>query len=197
MRSWLSVGMGPHNSYKEHRQTIEQLARAIELKRTVHMRYFSASRNATSRREVDPYRLWYVAGALYLIGYCHARRDVRMFAVDRVCALAITNRPCQLPLGFDLESYVRDALVVMRRRPLEVQLLFDRNTAAWVKDRQWHPSQRLESIKGGGLRMHLRVANTPELIGWILSFGSGVRVAAPADLRDRVRAEAEKIAAKP
>ncbi len=40
-----------------------------------------------------------------------------MFAVDRVRALAITNRPCQLPLGFDLEAYVRDALVVMRGAP--------------------------------------------------------------------------------
>ncbi len=193
MRGWLSVGMGPHKSYKEHRQTIEQLSRAIELKRTVHMRYFSASRNATSRREVDPYRLWYAAGALYLIGWCHTRWEVRMFAVDRVRALAITNRPCQLPLGFDLEAYVQDALVVMRGRPVDVELVFDRKTAAWVKDREWHPSQRLEPIKGGALKFSLRVADTPELVGWILSFGSGVRVVSPHALREKVRAEAKKI----
>jgi predicted DNA-binding transcriptional regulator YafY len=193
MRGWLAVGMGPHKSYQEHRQTIEQLARAIELKRTVHMRYFSASRNATRRREVDPYRLWYAAGALYLIGWCHTRREVRMFAVDRVRALAITNRPCQLPLGFDLEAYVRDALVVMRGRPMDVELVFDRKTAAWAKDREWHPSQGIEPIKGGALKMTLRVADTPELVGWILSFGSGVRVVRPPALRERVHGEAKKI----
>jgi predicted DNA-binding transcriptional regulator YafY len=197
MRGWLSVGTGPHKSYRAHRQTIEQLARAIESKRTVHMRYFSASRNATGRREVDPYRLWYAAGALYLIGYCHTRREVRMFAVDRVRSLAITNRPCQLPLGFDLEAYVQDALVVMRGRPADVELVFNRKAAAWVKDREWHPSQRLERIKGGALKMTLHVADTPELVGWILSFGAGVRVVNPPALRERVRAEAKKIIEEP
>jgi predicted DNA-binding transcriptional regulator YafY len=193
MHRWLSVGIGPHKSYREHRHTIEQLARAISMKRTVQMRYYSASRNVTSRREVDPYRLWYAAGALYLVGYCHLRKEVRMFAVDRVRSLATTNRPCQLPLGFDLDAYVQDALVVMRGEPIEVELLFGRQTAAWVKDRQWHPSQRLETAKGGALRMRLRVAGTRELLGWILSFGSGVRVVSPSDLRERVRAEAKGI----
>ncbi len=59
MQGYLSVGMGPHKSYREHRRAIEQLTHAIALKRTVQMRYYSASRNVTSRRDVDPYRLWY------------------------------------------------------------------------------------------------------------------------------------------
>lgn len=193
MRGWLSVGMRAQKSYKAHRRTIEQLSRAIEGKRTVHMRYFSASRDKTSRREVDPYRLWYASGALYLIGWCHTRKEVRMFAVDRVRALAITNRPCQLPLGFDLEAYVQDALVVMRGNPVDVELVFDRRTAAWVRDREWHPSQKIEPAKGGALKMTLRVADTPELLGWIMSFGAGARVTKPEQLRARVRLEAEKI----
>jgi predicted DNA-binding transcriptional regulator YafY len=70
LRDFFSVGLGPHKKYREHRDTIETLTRAISRSRTVQMRYFSASRNATSRRDVDPYRLWYAQGALYLIGYC-------------------------------------------------------------------------------------------------------------------------------
>ena len=100
------------------------------------MRYYSASRDTTNRREVDPYRLWYAAGALYLVGYCHLRRDVRLFAVERIRSLTITNHPCQMPLEFDLEAYMRDALVIMRGKPIEVELLFDRPTMAWVKDCQ-------------------------------------------------------------
>jgi len=41
-----------------------------------------------------------------------------------------------------------------------------------------------------GLRMTLRVADTRELMGWILSFGRGVRVVKPAALHERVRQEA-------
>jgi len=193
LRDYLSVGIGPHKSYRQHRETIAKLARAIERRRSVRMRYYSASRNLTTRRTADPYRLWYAAGALYLIAYCHTRRDVRMFAVDRIRSLTLTDQPCQMPLGFDIESYVQDALVVMRGNQVEVELLFDQKTAGWVKDRQWHPSQRMVAAKGGGVRLILRVADTRELLGWILSFGAGVEVVRPDDLRDRVRTEAKKI----
>jgi predicted DNA-binding transcriptional regulator YafY len=94
MQGYFSVGLGPHKTYRQHQQTIEQLTRVIAQTRTVQMRYYSASRNTTNRREVDPYRLWYAAGALYLIGYCHLRRDVRIFAIDRIRSLTITNHLC-------------------------------------------------------------------------------------------------------
>jgi predicted DNA-binding transcriptional regulator YafY len=116
-----------------------------------------------------------------------------MFAVDRIRSLTITTHPYQMPLGFDLEAYVQDALVVMRGQPIAVELLFGRATAAWIKDRQWHASQQLTVGKNGTLSMTLRVADTRELLGWILSFGGGVRVVSPDSLRAAVRIEAEKI----
>jgi predicted DNA-binding transcriptional regulator YafY len=193
MQGYFSVGLGPHKTYRQQQQTIEQLTRAIAQTRAVQMRYYSASRNMTNRREVDPYRLWYAAGALYLIGYCHLRRDVRMFAIDRIRSLTITNHHCQMPLGFDLDAYVRDVLVVMRGKPIEVELLFDRPTTAWVRGNIWHESQQIAELKDGRLRMILRVADTRELEGWILHFGSGVRVIRPESLREKVREEAQKI----
>ena len=70
---------------------------------------------------------------------------------------------------------------------------FDRPTAAWARDRAWHPSQELAPLRGGELRMTLRVADTAELVGWILSFGRGVKVIRPAELRERVREEARAL----
>jgi predicted DNA-binding transcriptional regulator YafY len=98
-----------------------------------------------------------------------------------------------MPLGFDVDAHVRDALVIMRGKPFTVELLFTKPTAAWVKDRIWHPSQQIATLKDGRLRMTLQVADTRELVGWILSFGSGVRVIKPETLREKVREEARKI----
>lgn len=194
LHGWFSAGIGHHKIYHEHRERIDQLARAISKKRTVEMRYYTAERDKTSRRKVDPYHIWYAAGALYLIGYCHIRRDVRMFAIDRILSLTVTNLPCQMPLGFNVEDYVRDALTVMRGGPqIEVELRFDRKTSAWVKDRIWHPSQKATLDKKGCLTLGLQVADTPELLGWILSFGSGVRVIKPELLCHQISAAAAKI----
>ncbi|MCI0546127.1 MAG: WYL domain-containing protein, partial [Candidatus Rokubacteria bacterium] len=168
MQGFLSVRFGPHKSYRRHREVIAGLTRAIGDRRTVQMRYFSAARGRTTRREIDPYHLWYAAGGLYLIGQDHRRREVRTFAVERIRSLTLTDHPYQLPLGFDVDAYVRDALVVMRGRQLAVDLRFDRATAAWVRDRLWHPSQEITRLRGGRLRMTLQVADTRELLGWIL-----------------------------
>ena len=193
MQKSFAVGLGPHKSYRQYQQTIEQLTRAITQSRKVQMRYYSASQDTTNRREADPYRLWYTDGALYLIAHCHRHREVRMFAVDRIRSLTITNQSCQMPLGFDLDAYVRDVLVVMRGKPIEVELLFERSTAAWAKDRQWHQSQQCTVHKDGRVTMRLQVADTRELVGWVLHFGSGARVIEPQSLREKVQEEARKI----
>jgi predicted DNA-binding transcriptional regulator YafY len=150
LQDLFSVRLGPHKVYRHHRHTIDQLTRAIAQTRTVQMRYYSASRSTTTRREVDPYRLWYAGGALYLIAYDHRRRDVRLFAVDRIRSLTLTDHPYQMPLGFDVDAYVQDALLVMRGKPIAVELLFAKPTAAWGKDRPWHPSQHLTRSRTGG-----------------------------------------------
>jgi predicted DNA-binding transcriptional regulator YafY len=193
---WFSVGLGPHKNYRHHRETIDILSQAIAHRHTVQMRYFSAGRNVTTRREVDPYRLRYVDGGLYLIAYCHWRKDVRMFAVVRIRSLTPTDHPYQMPLHFDLEAYVEDALVVMRGERITIELKFDKATAAWVKDRTWHPTQQLTPLKAGQLLMTLQVADTRELLGWILSFGSGVEVLKPERLQQAVKDEAKKLLAQ-
>ncbi len=188
-----AIGLGPHVSYRQHRETIDKLTEAITKGRTVQLRYFSASRDTTTRREVDPYRLWYSNGALYLVAHCHLRNSVRLFAVERIRTCTLTPHAFQLPLHFDLEAYVGDALRVMRGKPITVELLFDKATTAWVKDRTWHPSQQTTLEKGGRLRMTLTVAATPELVGWLLTFGGGVTILKPPDLKAAVRTAAEKI----
>lgn len=188
-----SIGLGPHNRYKHHRDVIERVTQAIAEKKRIQMRYDSAARGRVTRREVDPYRLWYASGGLYLIGYCHLRNEPRMFAVERIKSVTPTDLPYQIPLHFDFEAFVEDSLTVMRGPRIEVELIFEKGTAAWAKDRVWHPSQQLTRLPGGKLRMAFTVADSRELVGWVLSFGSGATVVRPESLRMAVKEEATKI----
>jgi len=193
MEQMFTVGLGPHKSYRAHKQTIDLISRAIDTRHTVQMRYYSASRDGISRREVDPYHLWFAAGGLYLIAFCHRRKEVLLFAVERIRSLTLTDHPYQMPLGFNVQEYVQDALNVMRGRRMDVELLSTRKAAAWVKDKIWHPSQNNQLLKAGRLKMRVTVADNDELVGWILSFASQVKVVAPEALRAKVREEAKKI----
>jgi proteasome accessory factor B len=98
-----------------------------------------------------------------------------------------------MPLGFDVEEYVHDALMIMRGRRIDVELLFSKKVAAWVKDKLWHASQEIVPMKDGRLRMFLKVADTDELVGWILSFGSEVKVVSPESLRSKIKQQAKDL----
>ena len=193
LESTFSVGIGPHKRYRHHREVVERITQAIGHKMRLQMRYDSASRGRMTRRDVDPYRLWFASGGLYLIGYCHLRKEPRMFAVERIKSVTPTDFPYQIPLHFDFDAFIEDSLTVMRGPRITVELEFDKPTAAWVKDRIWHSSQEIRRLPRGQMRMTLSVADSRELVGWVLSFGSGVKVVQPDSLRIAVQQEARKI----
>jgi predicted DNA-binding transcriptional regulator YafY len=194
MEQIFSIGIGPHKNYRQHRHVVDLIYQAIDKRRTAQMRYFSASRNQTGRREVDPYFLRFAGGGLYMIGHCHLRKEVRMFAVERIRALTLTDHPYQMPLDFKVDEYVQDALGIMRSgRRIDVELLFSKKATAWVKDMTWHLSQETKLLKDGRLKMVLKVADNEELVGRVLSFGGEVRVIQPEALRQKVKEEARKI----
>ena len=193
LESTFSIGLGPHKRYRHHREVVERITQAIVHKTRIQMRYESASRGRMTRRDVDPYRLWYASGGLYLVGYCHLRNEPRMFAVERIKSATPTDFPYQIPLHFDFDAFIEDSLTVMRGPRMTVELEFDKPTAAWVKDRVWHPSQQLKRLPRGRMQMILSVADSREVVGWVLSFGSGVRVVRPDTLRVAVEQEALRI----
>ena len=47
MEQLFSVGLGPHKNYRAHKQTINLISQAIDKRRTIQMRYYSASRDST------------------------------------------------------------------------------------------------------------------------------------------------------
>ncbi|HHV78325.1 MAG TPA: WYL domain-containing transcriptional regulator [Firmicutes bacterium] len=164
----------------------QALVQAIEERRTVEVNYFTASRGVTTRRRIDPYHLRFVDGAWYCIGYCHSRSSVRTFALDRMSALTVTQDRFEYPADFSLEEYLADAWVIERGVPRNVVIQFDTQEAPYIRGRQWHPSQKLEELPDGSLRMTLVIGGLGELKRWIMSFGPHAVVIDPEELRAEI-----------
>lgn len=72
----------------------------------------------------------------------------------------------------------------------------DSSVARYIRDRLWHPSQKLRELPDGRLELSLRVADTLEVRRWILGYGGEAEVAEPDGLREALRREAESLARK-
>lgn len=187
---------GPHESYAAMRDTIRVLNDAVLARRTVRMRYRTGASGAEKARALDPYRVWYRAGALYVVGHDHLSGEVRTFAVGRILAIEATAERFRVPESFDFEARVGAAFGVVAEPPMQVRIRFDRRWADWVAERTWHPSQQLTRRRGGALELAMEVGGAAEVRSWVLSFGSGAEVLAPESLREDVRAELAQAAAR-
>lgn len=187
---------GPHENYAAMRDTIRALNEAVLGRRTVRMRYHTGATGRERERALDPYRVWYRAGALYVIGHDHLSGEVRTFAVGRIRRLELTDARFEVPADFDFEARVGTAFGVVAEPPMKVRILFDRRWADWVAERTWHPSQQLVRRRGGALELTMEVGGAAEVRSWVLSFGAGAEVLEPAALREEVRAELARAAAR-
>jgi predicted DNA-binding transcriptional regulator YafY len=187
---------GPHKNYARYRETIQQLHDAVVARRSLRMRYVTGSTGEASTRELDPYRVWYRSGGLYVVGLDHKSGEVRTFAVDRVHRLEPTARRFTVPAGFDFDAFIGSSFGVIAEQAGRVRIRFDRRWATYVAEHVWHASQQLEPAEGGGLELTMHVGGTAELRAWILSFGSGAEVLEPASLRGEVVRELEAAAAR-
>ncbi len=183
---------GPHKRYADQRETIELLNEALLRHRTVEMRYRTGSTGKVARRRLDPFRIWYRSGGLYVIGHDHKSGEVRTFAIERIRQAELTDASFRVPESFDFEAYTAGAFGVVAEPARRVRLRFARERALQVAERSWHPSQKLETRPDGSLELHLEVGSTTELRDWILSFGAAAEVLEPDDLRDEVAAELER-----
>lgn len=65
--------------------------------------------------------------------------------------------------------------------------------APFVKERRWHPSQRVVSKGDGTIIMSLEVAVTPELVQWVLGFGAEAEVIEPRGLQEELMSAADAV----
>jgi predicted DNA-binding transcriptional regulator YafY len=187
---------GPHKNYTRLRETIQALNGAVLANRGVRMRYATGSTGEVSTRELDPYRVFYRSGALYVVGFDHKSREVRTFAVDRIRRLEPTPRRFSVPASFDFDAIIGGAFGVIAEPAVTVRIRFDRRWATYVSEHTWHASQQLAPAPEGGLLLAMQVGGTAELRSWVLSFGAGAEVLEPEALRAEVVRELAGAAAR-
>jgi predicted DNA-binding transcriptional regulator YafY len=187
---------GPHKRYEQFSETIRLLNESVLSLTTVEIEYRTARNGHQSTRELDPYRVWYRSGGLYVVGHDHQSEEIRTFAVDRILAISSASRPFEVDPAFDFESFIASAFGVISETPVAVRIRFDANWRTHVMEHNWHPSQKTAELEDGGVELTMEVGGSAELRNWVMSFGAGAEVFEPASLRDDVIAELRATAAR-
>jgi predicted DNA-binding transcriptional regulator YafY len=186
----LQMGIKPYKDYGRFREIINRVSEAAVQKKSIEIVYYTMSRKKESRRKVDPYRLWFFNGTFYLIGFCHFRKEVRIFALDRIKMLHQTKDSFEILQDFDLDEFLGASFGVYVGTPVKVRILFSPEVAGFIREKVWHDSQKLELREDGALIFEATVAGTEEIKHWVLGWGSQAQVIKPEKLKNEIYSEA-------
>lgn len=177
---------------KTQEQTkLQHLRRAILQRTRVRFRYHrrqgSDDAPAPDEREADPYALIHVGDAWYLTAYCHLRRGIRVFRLDRMDDLTLLSTTFTRPAGF------RVGVRPPEDRSVTVRVLFAPEVARWVREAPSFFTVSMEDTPDG-LLVTLQVRQERDVFQWLLGWGRSARVLEPASLQRLIAEEAGAIA---
>ena len=97
---------------------------------------------------------------------------------------------------FDIDTYLQKSLGIFTGYEAhEIKLEFDTWAAQLIRERAWHPAQKINELTDGRLEFTLELSSLEEIMPWILSWGEHVRVLEPAALRTQLRETLTKMQA--
>jgi len=181
----------PWKDYSKKQDVIAALIDAILHQRQARIAYYSFNSRRTKSYEIDPYRLVYYRGGLYLYARAHEYGEVRTFAVERVQQVEVQEAGFEVPSDFSPSDYARSAFGIIGGKPQTIELVFAAEIAGYVRERNWHESQAISEDPDGSVRLTLEVAPSFDLKSWIKGFLPHVKVARPQSLRDEIARELE------
>jgi len=164
------------------------LAKAVTEHEEVEFAYHKLAGEEPETRTVRPYHLGCIEDQWYLFAHDVGRAAIRTFALPRIRTVERTGTKFRRPKDFSLAKMLEGSFAVFEGRNAKPVKVFFRGVASrLVGERSWHASQTLSRRKDGVV-LSLRVGLSPDLVQWILGWGSEAEVLSPPDLRARVSA---------
>jgi predicted DNA-binding transcriptional regulator YafY len=170
---------------------LADLQKAIAGKQVIHLHYFS-NQSELTLREVEPIGLFYYSAAWHLIAWCRLRNGFRDFRCDRIKELkqmGVTFEPRSISTMQEYFNSLQQANAEMQ----SATVLFDKKEAMYINNSRHYFGFVSEEEVDGQVRMKFLTADLSMMARWLLSYGHGVEIEGPKELRHIVQRLVEEL----
>lgn len=160
------------------------LSRAVVHRRRVRFGYVKEGAESPEIRHLEPWRIVSAEGEAYLTGHDLDRDAPRLFRVDRILGVEVTDGACEHPVPDTLEEIRDDGsvrLIVGERVERWAEVRYSPRVARWVRERFDG-----EEADGGAYLVRHAVLTDDWVVRHVLTYGAEAVVVAPSELRAAV-----------
>jgi predicted DNA-binding transcriptional regulator YafY len=173
-------------------RALAALSEAAQTETRVRLRYRSRPGEETDR-DFDAYGLAYRGGFWYALGWCHLRRGLRSFRLDRIQSVRLVAERFTRPEGFDaLAHLVHSVATLPRAFSVEVLLSTDLQTA----QRELFPAVGVLEWEGSGVLLRGEVDSLPWFARELARLPFEFEIREPKALRRALRIMARRLLAR-
>ena len=178
--------------YAKQSPVLMHLRKALLLQLKVVLHYRKPGFPRKQLYPVDPYSLLLYQNGLYVRGFSHGSNAMRTFAVERISQVELLEERFEMPSAFSSEDFGGRLFGLIEEDPQRVRIHFTREVAYQIRERQWHPTQKLTRQKNGSVILTLDTGGLDEIASWILSWGPQAKALEPPALVKLVKRELSK-----
>lgn len=136
-------------------------------------------------------------GVIYGVVSFWKHKDLNHIAIHRIVSATVLDKPAtQLP-AFDVDDYIKNqkafAYPSKGAGKLKLELLLDAGAAEHLGERPMAENQILSPNDDGRVSLKATVHDTHELRWWLLGYCDAIEVIGPKNLRDEMRAKAQRL----
>jgi predicted DNA-binding transcriptional regulator YafY len=175
---------------------LRRVAEAVLRERQLEVVYRKLGEAPGPVRRVSPQTLLRYRDNWFVDVWCHQRRDIRTFAMDRLASAKVLKQKAERVPRRELDRHFTHSYGIYAGAPVaEAVVRFTGLAAEEVSQEEWHPEQRGEK-RDGEYVLRVPYAHADELARDILRWGGHAEVVSPSALRRLVARQAFAAAAK-
>ena len=185
---WIEVDFGTWSDNHSEEMLFHNIKKAVIEKRVICFSYANA-KGQTSEREVESLKLCFKGEAWYLYAWCRDHGEERFFKLKRIRKLRLTEevfqRTCrETVLKKESENYWTDSV--------QLKLKIAKEAAFRV----YEEFEDYKELEDGSFLVEMSFPGGEWLFYYLLGFGQALEVLEPAEVREQLKGELEKMLEK-
>ena len=181
------------SGHKHLTSIMEAMTEGYEV-RIAYQKYTSSQADTYTLR---PYAVKEFAKRWYIVAYCREREALRVYGLDRIHSLEITDCRFEMEHGFDVDELFATSFGIYLPEGPGQTITFRTSAteAKYLRDLPIHSSQEEISSDGDSVTFSIFVCPNQNLIMEFCKYGSRIEVLSPEAVRNEVASELAKAAA--
>lgn len=145
---------------------------------------------------IRPFAVKEFAKRWYIIGYCLERKGMRVYGLDRVKSLELTEKTFRMPKVFDVDEFFSTSFgIYIPDGPGQTITFRTSHTEArFLRDLPIHKSQKEIASDNDSVTFSIFVSPNKALIMEFCKYGGGLEVLGPESVRSQIAAELARAA---